>query len=139
MKLAESQEAVKRREAEGLAARKEIESETLKREAEAEAQKIRLLATAEYEAGVQQQKVAALMPAQELELKRIEWAVKGLEHFGHAAWRHPDEMQRFYEQLTPFLQLKGLPAQQLAGMALQAQPHMESTLPGQSIENMKGT
>ena len=51
--------------------------------------------------------IAAMVPAQELELKKLDKVVEGLRHFGAAAWRHPDEMQRFYEHLAPFLYLKG--------------------------------
>merc|ERR1719171_75376 len=88
-KFAESQAAVKRREA------------------EAEAAHISLLGDAEYKRGCQQQEIAAMMPQQELELKRMDKIVEGLRYFGAAAWRHPDEMQRFYEHLAPFLYLKG--------------------------------
>merc|ERR1719171_2766045 len=88
-KFAESQAAVKRREA------------------EAEAAHISLLGDAEYKRGCQQQEIAAMMPQQELELKKLDKVVEGLKYFGAAAWRHPDEMQRFYEHLAPFLYVKG--------------------------------
>lgn len=47
------------------------------------------------------------MPECDLELQRLQLVVEGMRHYGQAAWRHPDEMQSFYEQMKPFLQLNG--------------------------------
>jgi hypothetical protein len=63
------------------------------------------MANANYERGIKEQEVASRMPAQELELRRLEIIVDGMKHFGQAAWRHPDEMQSLMNQLKPFLRI----------------------------------
>merc|ERR1719478_282738 len=74
-------------------------------QAEAEAAAVLAMADANYERGCKEQEVASRMPPQELELKRLELVVQGLMHYGQAAWRYPDEMQAFMEQLKPYLRL----------------------------------
>lgn len=85
-----------------------IEEMTLRRkqrERETEAAGILAMAHANYEKGLKEQEVAGKMPEQELELKRLQLVVEGLKYYGQSAWRYPDEMQGFMEQLKPYLRL----------------------------------
>jgi len=82
-------------------------------EAETEAAAIHALAVANYEKGCKEQEVAAMMPAQELEIKRLELVMEGMKHFGEAAWRHPEEMNKFWEQLKPYMRLGPMSAGEL--------------------------
>merc|ERR1719313_3146876 len=71
------------------------------------------MAQANYESGVKEQEVKSRMPAQELELKRLALIVEGMKHFGQAAWRHPEEMQSFMNQLKPYMRLAPMTAHDL--------------------------
>jgi len=83
-------------------------------EAETEAASIRYLAEANYDKGRKEQEVAAMMPSQELEIRRMELAMEGMKNFGQAAWRHPEEMHHFWEQLKPYVRLGPMSAGELA-------------------------
>lgn len=74
-------------------------------EAQAEAQSITEIAQAHAKKQREENEAATLMPAQTLELRKMQLAVEGLRHFGAAAWKYPDEMSAFIEQLTPFLRV----------------------------------
>eukprot|EP00929_Paragymnodinium_shiwhaense_P107762 TRINITY_DN74124_c0_g1_i1.p1 TRINITY_DN74124_c0_g1~~TRINITY_DN74124_c0_g1_i1.p1 ORF type:complete len:906 (+),score=218.50 TRINITY_DN74124_c0_g1_i1:209-2926(+) len=94
--------------------------------AETEANSIRTMAEANYEKGRKEQEVAAMMPAQEMELKRLEIVVEGMKHFSQAAWRHPEDAQRahlhlFWEEMKPFMRMNPLTAQDMAKAANKAQ------------------
>jgi len=84
-------------------------------EAETEAAAIRYLAEANYDKGLKEQEVAAMMPSQELEIRKMELAMDGMKHFGQAAWRHPEEMHHFWEQLKPYVRLGPMSAGELQG------------------------
>merc|ERR1711988_1951369 len=84
---------------------KEMKLRQKQREAETEAAAILAMAQANYESGMKEQEVKSKMPPQELELRRLELIVEGMRHFGQAAWRHPEQMQSFMNQLKPFLRL----------------------------------
>jgi uncharacterized membrane-anchored protein YhcB (DUF1043 family) len=91
--------------AENQTAIEEMRLKQKQREAETDAAAVQAMATANYERGIKEQEVLSRMPAQELELKRLELIVEGMKHFGQAAWRHPEEMQSFMNQLKPYLRL----------------------------------
>eukprot|EP00928_Gymnodinium_smaydae_P081827 TRINITY_DN65277_c0_g1_i1.p1 TRINITY_DN65277_c0_g1~~TRINITY_DN65277_c0_g1_i1.p1 ORF type:complete len:1032 (-),score=194.23 TRINITY_DN65277_c0_g1_i1:262-3114(-) len=109
--------------AESQAAIEETNLRVRQREAEVEAARVRALAEAQYEKGCKEQEVLSMMPPQELELRKLDKIVEGLkaygEALGHAAWRHPDEMFNFMEELKPYLRIQsaGLSAEQLATSA----------------------
>eukprot|EP00441_Pelagodinium_beii_P017403 CAMPEP_0197664590 /NCGR_PEP_ID=MMETSP1338-20131121/58732_1 /TAXON_ID=43686 ORGANISM="Pelagodinium beii, Strain RCC1491" /NCGR_SAMPLE_ID=MMETSP1338 /ASSEMBLY_ACC=CAM_ASM_000754 /LENGTH=899 /DNA_ID=CAMNT_0043243271 /DNA_START=33 /DNA_END=2732 /DNA_ORIENTATION=- len=95
--------------------------------AETEASSIKALADAEYEKGRKEQEVAAMMPQQELELKRLALAVEGMKHFAAAAWRHPDDAQRahlhlFWEEMKPFMRMGPMTAAEMKTVAESAAP-----------------
>jgi hypothetical protein len=96
---------MQREMAENQTAIEEMRLKQKQREAETEAAAVQAMATANYERGIKEQEVLSRMPAQELELKRLELIVEGMKHFGQAAWRHPEEMQSFMNQLKPYLRL----------------------------------
>jgi hypothetical protein len=83
-------------------------------EAETEAAAISSLAEANYDKGRKEQEVAAMMPPQELEIRKMELAMEGMRNFGQAAWRHPEEMHHFWEQLKPYVRLGPMSAGELA-------------------------
>merc|ERR1719181_1156501 len=83
-------------------------------EAETEAAAISSLAEANYDKGRKEQEVAAMMPLQELEIRKMELAMEGMRNFGQAAWRHPEEMHHFWEQLKPYVRLGPMSAGELA-------------------------
>merc|ERR1712139_183191 len=103
---------MQREMAENQTAIEEMKQKQKQREAETEAASILAMANASYERGIKEQEVASRMPPQELELKRLELIVEGMKHFGHAAWRHPEEMQSFMHQLKPYLRLGPMTAHQ---------------------------
>merc|ERR1719335_972013 len=96
---------MQREMAENQTAIEEMRLKQKQREAETEAAAVQAMATANYERGVKEQEVLSRMPAQELELKRLELIVEGMKHFGQAAWRHPEQMQSFMNHLKPYLRL----------------------------------
>merc|ERR1711988_1060341 len=96
---------MQREMAENQTAIEEMRLQQKQREAETEAAAVQAMAIANYERGIKEQEVASRMPPQELELKRLELIVEGMKHFGQAAWRHPQEMQSFMNQLKPYLRL----------------------------------
>lgn len=108
--------------AESLAAIEETKMKTKQREAELEAARIRALSEAEWDRGCKEQEVLSKMPPQELELKKLDKIVEGMKYYGEAlgkaAWRHPDEMYNFMEEMKPYLriQAQGLTAEQLMVM-----------------------
>merc|ERR1719506_2298019 len=83
-------------------------------EAETEAAAISSLAEANYDKGRKEQEVAAMMPPQELEIRKMELAMEGMRNFGQAAWRHPEEMHHFWEQLKPYVRLGPMSAGELS-------------------------
>lgn len=96
---------MQRQMAENQVTIEEMKLKAKQRQAESEAAAIIAMAQANYEKGCKEQEVAGKMPVQELELKRMELIVRGLNYYGNAAWRYPDEMQGFMDQLRPFLRL----------------------------------
>merc|ERR1712232_400131 len=96
---------MQREMAENQNAIEEMRLRQKQRQAETEAAAILAMAQANYESGLKEQEVKSRMPPQELELKRLELIVDGMKHYGQAAWRHPEEMQSFMNQLKPFLRL----------------------------------
>merc|ERR550537_1491102 len=96
---------MQREMAENQTAIEEMRLKQKQREAETEAAAMLAMANASYERGMKEQEVASRMPVQELELKRLELIVQGMQHFGQAAWRHPEEMQGMMDQLKPFLRV----------------------------------
>eukprot|EP00931_Biecheleriopsis_adriatica_P102573 TRINITY_DN77520_c0_g1_i1.p1 TRINITY_DN77520_c0_g1~~TRINITY_DN77520_c0_g1_i1.p1 ORF type:complete len:911 (+),score=257.60 TRINITY_DN77520_c0_g1_i1:44-2734(+) len=86
--------------------------------AETEANSVKALAEANYDKGRKEQEVAAMMPQQEMELKRLELIVEGMKHFAAAAWRHPEDAQRahlhlFWEEMKPFMRLGPMSAAEM--------------------------
>jgi len=96
---------MQREMAENQTAIEEMRLKQKQREAETEAAAILAMASAHHDRGMKEIEVASRMPPQELELKRLELIVEGMKHFGQAAWRHPEEMQSFMNQLKPYLHL----------------------------------
>merc|ERR1712232_1320571 len=96
---------MQREMAENQTAIEEMRLKQKQREAETEAAAILAMASANHERGIKEQEVASKMPAQELELKRLELIVEGMKNFGQAAWCHPQEMQGFMDQLKPYLRI----------------------------------
>jgi hypothetical protein len=122
---------MQREMAENQAAIEEMRLKQKQREAETEAAAMVAMANATYERGMKEQEVASRMPMQELELKRLELIVQGMQHFGHAAWRHPEEMQSFMNQLKPYLRLQPMSAGQLQNVANSFNASMQQPeLPG---------
>merc|ERR550537_417403 len=115
---------MQREMAENQTAIEEMRLKQKQREAETEAAAILAMAEASYERGIKEQEVASRMPAQELELKRLELIVEGMKHFGSAAWRHPEEMQSLMNQLKPYLRLGPMSASDLQNFASAARQPM---------------
>merc|ERR1719390_29763 len=127
---------MQREMAENQTAIEEMRLKQKQREAETEAAAMLAMADASYERGIKEQEVASRMPAQELELKRLELIVEGMKHFGPAAWRHPEEMQSLMNQLKPFLRLGPMSAGELLSAADAAR--QATLLPGQVDAAFKG-
>jgi len=96
---------MQREMAQSEAAIKETRLGAKKREAETQAAAIIAMAEAQYDKGIKEQEVRSQMPPQDLELERLRLVVQGMRHYGASAWRHPEEMQGFYDQMKPFLKL----------------------------------
>merc|ERR1712100_376599 len=106
---------MQRQVAESQTAIKETQLRAKRLEAETEASSIRAMAEANYEKGCKEQEVNSRMPAQELELKRLELIVQAVQHYGQSAWRPPDEMQAFNNKLLPYLRLGPVSAAEVIG------------------------
>merc|ERR1712070_1093367 len=91
------------------------------------ASSIRAMAEANYEKGCKEQEVNSRMPAQELELKRLELIVQAVQHYGQSAWRHPDEMQAFNSKLLPYLRLGPVSAAEVISDCTKPQKHLCSS------------
>jgi hypothetical protein len=126
---------MQREMAENQTAIEEMRLKQKQREAETEAAAMLAMAEASYERGIKEQEVASRMPAQELELKRLELIVEGMKHFGSAAWRHPEEMQSLMNQLKPYLRLGPMSASDLQNVASAARQPMPP-LPGMPMDDM---
>jgi len=73
--------------------------------AEAEASSIRMIADATFEKETKEFEARSKMPVQELELAKARIASEAVKHFGEAAWRYPDQMSAFMENIFPLLRL----------------------------------
>jgi hypothetical protein len=97
--------ALSKEEAENRAEIRRLELSLQTEEAEAKALGITKVAQATAEKMNKEYEAAKQMPQQEFELKRVKLAVEGLQHYGQSAWRYPDSMTAYIEQLMPYLRL----------------------------------
>jgi len=123
---------MQREMAENQTAIEELRLKQKQREAETEAAAIKAMAEASYERGIKEQEVASKMPTQELELKRLELIVQGMKHFGEAAWRHPEQMQSFMDELKPYLRLGPMSANHLQNVVQNSM--QQPPLPGMPMD-----
>jgi hypothetical protein len=128
---------MEREKVENQSAIEEMRLQGKQREVEAEAAAVLAMANANYERGIKEQEVASRMPAQELELKRLELIEEGMKPFGSAAWRHPEEMQSLMNQLKPHLRLGPMSANDLEMVAGTAR--QQPQLPGMPMDDSKMT
>lgn len=92
-------------EAESQRIRLDIDIRDKKERAEAEAHAMKLLAEAEYDKQMKENEAAKQIPMHQIELEKARIAADAVQNFGQAAWRHPQDMMNFLEQLMPFLRL----------------------------------
>lgn len=121
MQKARAMAEVKQTEAESMMKVKIAEARAQSEISRMEAAGVKAMAEAHYEKGRKEQEVAAMMPAHEVELKRLELVVEGLKHFGAAAWRHPEDAERahrhlFWEEMKPFMRLGPMTAAEMKGV-----------------------
>lgn len=92
-------------DAEARTVRLEIDIRDKKERAEAEAHAMKLLAEAEYDKQMKENEAAKQIPMHRVELEKARIAAEAVANFGQAAWRHPQDMVGFLEQLMPYLRL----------------------------------
>lgn len=79
--------------------------EDKRKEAEVNAEIQRKTAEAEYEKRMKEIEAESKRPQHEIELEKMRYAAEAVKHFGNAAWRHPDTMLEFTNQLLPYLRV----------------------------------
>jgi len=90
----------------------QIEADRAISEAESRAKAISAITEAEYQKKVKQADAASKMPAQELELKKLELQVQMLEKIGGAAWKYPDIYTGFLKEFGDKMRMGPMTAEE---------------------------
>merc|ERR1712025_763800 len=92
-----------------------IECKEIKEKAETKAEKITLIANANYLKKVKENQAAAKMSKKQFDLLSAEYGIKAMENIGRAKWRMPSNVMQFYESFSPYLRMGPITAQELMG------------------------